>query len=1058
MMREHPSKTAHTAPTCTPVSGGRLIKWKGKAASLSPVMAGSVSSLALTAALSAATLMGAVQPAQAGSCSVVDGVFVCSGPAVPGEQPINIIVDGPVTVTTTAGFGLDSSGTNTIRSSGSLSFSDNFQSAIKGSMTGLDVYNQGTGALSITTTGAVTGQARRGIVATSNTAGTDMSITVTDVTAPHQAIFANHRGSGALAITSTGHVTSAYDIGIQAKNSSSTNTTIEANSATGSVYGIFASHSGSGALSISATGAVAATTRYSTGIYAFSGGADLTISATDVSGTYRGIFARSDGNGAISITTTGTVSATRDFGQGISARSYGSGGISISAVDVESAGTGVVASNYGTGATTVTTTGTVTAVNGDGIRVRNNYYGDATGDITISANTVTSSARGIYANGYSGNVTITTTGAVSATRADNSGYNGIEARSYNNATVDIAGMVTGTGSSSAINMQRVGGTATLALRAGWGLTGRADGNFNPNSVIALRGDADSTLALGDLGASIRGFAGLVKEGASDWTLTGSTDEFAFNKVDVQAGTLTLDSATLGLTSFGKKRIEDRGTILFPIAPPSGPDTTDPDSDDLARPLEPTPAVLSIAAQGTLAAFGTSQVTGMVSNAGTLSLRNGTAGDRLQITGNLTGQGGTLAFDTVMDNGAGGGTSDRVQVAGNLDGTHNVVINPLGAGALTVEDGILLVEVAGTSTADALSMQGGGLLRGGFLYKLDQGGTAEGTANNWYLQSEKVAVAQTVATLPVAQLGFGIVTSFTQRSTGRTSVQPSAPSGGDDSVTVSSKSTPSMPSLAGATLWISGSASQDEGALNKALAGTRFDNTGNTLSVGVDLPTQGAWVLGVSGQVGKLSSTVFDALTSSKAETDAYSLGVSATWQDTADLYVDLQAQVATFSTDYTSAAGTLQKDAKSDSFSFGVEAGQTYTLGTATTVTPYVQLSRSVLDGGSFTAAGVTYDMGRNGSTVARVGAKVDHRLAGGQRVYASAELLHDFDPAREITINGTSLSYDAPENALSSVIGMEMALAGSDRLFAEIAYTSDLSSDVQAKGASLTIGYAKSW
>jgi outer membrane autotransporter protein len=268
----------------------------------------------------------------------------------------------------------------------------------------------------------------------------------------------------------------------------------------------------------------------------------------------------------------------------------------------------------------------------------------------------------------------------------------------------------------------------------------------------------------------------------------------------------------------------------------------------------------------------------------------------------------------------------------------------------------------------------------------------------------------------------------------------------------------MPSLAGATLWISGSASQDEGTLNKALAGTRFDNTGNTLSVGVDLPTQGAWVLGVSGQVGKLSSTVFDALTSSKAETDAYSLGFSATWQGGSDRYVDVQAQVATFSTDYTSAAGTLQRDATSDSFSFGVEAGQTFTLGTATTVTPYVQLSRSVLDGGSFTAAGATYDMGRNGSTVARVGAKLDHRLAGGQRVYASAELLHDFDPSREITINGTSLSYDAPENALSSALGMELALAGNDRLFAEIAYTSDLSSDVRAKGASLTIGYAKTW
>jgi outer membrane autotransporter protein len=959
------------------------------------------------AALSAATLMVAAHPAQAGSCTVVDGVYVCSGPAVSGEPAININLIAPVTVTTTAGFGLDSFGANRIVSASGLSFTDNFQSTIKGSTTGLLVENDGTGSLSITTTGAVIGTGGSGIDARTDNTSTDMTIATASVT--------------------------------------------------GRDYGIRARHFGTGALSITATGAVEATGGRRIGIYAYApNGNGLTISATDVSGTYTGIWAFS-GSGALSITTTGTVTTTTNSGgAGIYATGYGTG-IDVTAKDVTSVGRGIAVRNYGSGATTVTTTGTVTAANGDGIGVRN--YSENAGDITISANAVTGARAGIAASGYYGNVTITTTGAVSATGTGDSGYNGIYANTSNNATVDIAGMVTGTGEGAAVNMRFVGGTATLALRAGWGLTGRADGNFNTDSVIALRGDADSTLALGDIDTKIRGFSGLVKEGASNWTLTGSTGEFAFNKVDVQAGTLTLDSATLGLTAFGKKRVVPSERVKFELILDSDTDTTDPDSDDLVMQPEPIPAVLSIAAQGTLAAFGTSQVTGMVSNAGTLSLRNGTAGDRLQITSNLTGQGGTLAFDTVMDNGAGGGTSDRVQVAGNLDGTHNVVINPLGAGALTVEDGILLVEVAGTSTADALSMQGGGLLHGGFLYKLDQGGAAAGTANNWYLQSEKVAVAQTVAAIPVAQLGFGTVNSFSQRSTGRTSVQPSGPSGGgDDSVTVSSKSMPSMPSLAGATLWISGSASQDEGTLNKALAGTRFDNTGNTLSVGVDLPTQGAWVLGVSGQVGKLSSTVFDALTSSKAETDAYSLGFSATWQGGSDRYVDVQAQVATFSTDYTSAAGTLQRDAKSDSLSFGVEAGQTYTLGTATTVTPYVQLSRSVLDGGSFTAAGATYDMGRNGSTVARVGAKVDHRLAGGQRVYASAELLHDFDPSREITINGTSLSYDAPENALSSALGMELDLAGNDRLFAEIAYTSDLSSDVRAKGASLTIGYAKTW
>ena len=102
-------------------------------------------------------------------------------------------------------------------------------------------------------------------------------------------IAATNAGTGALSISATGTVTGKGGYGIVGINSSSgTDLTISTAAVNGLAAGIAASNQGSGALSIIASDTVAAS---GYGINARNSGTDLTISTTNVSGTIHGVRA-----------------------------------------------------------------------------------------------------------------------------------------------------------------------------------------------------------------------------------------------------------------------------------------------------------------------------------------------------------------------------------------------------------------------------------------------------------------------------------------------------------------------------------------------------------------------------------------------------------------------------------------------------------------------------------------------------------------------------------------------------------------------------------------------
>ena len=190
--------------------------------------------------------------------------------------------------------------------------------AVSGSA-GIFAHNYGTGAVTITANGNVTGTNGNGIDAQNNS-GTALSVTAgagTTVSGSSDGIFARNSGSGAVTIIANGNVTGTNGNGINAQNNSGTALSVTTGAGTtvsGGGNGIQASNQGTGALTITANGDVTGTS--ARGIYAYNSAAGTGLTVTvgagaTVSGAIGGIRAQNFGSGALTVTvaSTGTVTS-----------------------------------------------------------------------------------------------------------------------------------------------------------------------------------------------------------------------------------------------------------------------------------------------------------------------------------------------------------------------------------------------------------------------------------------------------------------------------------------------------------------------------------------------------------------------------------------------------------------------------------------------------------------------------------------------------------------------------------------------------------------------------
>ena len=515
--------------------------------------------------------------------------------------------------------------------------------AVSGGFMGIDAQNSGGGDTQVTATGLVEGRSPNGhgIVATNNPLVFDINgslvsvsgqntnpannVTVTasgGVTGGLTGVLAYNGGTGELQVnTRGGAVSGAARDGIVALNSNQSNTptnvSVVSDAVSGGRHGIVALNAGTGSTTVEAFGAV-------------SGGA----------GGY-GIVAANGQFDAVKVINTGNVTSSGTAGTDVTVTAHG---------NVSGGAGGILVQNRSTGATSVTTHGTVTSTSGEGMRV----IGGGAVDVQVDG-TVTGTRGLLLAGGSSSvaNISVTGTGGFVGTSGD-AVY--IQNNGVGAVTVNISGAITSTG--------------------GYGVN-ITDSGGNPGNI---------NLTTGAVTALSAGMAGIVVAGSSGVTIVTNGDVRGADFGIVGAVNPTLSTGTLSVTANGAvsgntavsaQNYGTGATIVTTVGPVTAAGT----------------GIYAVSAGGGAVSVTTGQVTA-TGNTAIFAFQVAGAG-----TTEVTSS-GAVSGTTGIDATNGGTGAVRVIAHGAVTGTSAEGIKATGNGAVDVQ-------IAGTvmGATRGLSVQG-----------------------------------------------------------------------------------------------------------------------------------------------------------------------------------------------------------------------------------------------------------------------------------------------------------------------------------------------------------------
>ncbi|WP_371751063.1 autotransporter outer membrane beta-barrel domain-containing protein [Snodgrassella alvi] len=596
--------------------------------------------------------------------------------------------------------------------------------SITGGTDGISAINTTGGAVSVETSGQVTGNAGAGILAVSGTADADADDVSID----------DWYNSQKLAGKNIADSTRASSEGI--------NVTQNDGDITGFNSGIEVNNHGSGATNIEINGKVKATStetvledpedlnsnKYNTsnGIIVSNGAntTDININQKDnseIQGGAAGISAVNSGTGSTTITTAGTVSAADGLGingTGISAyngETANAINITQTTGSIKGKETGIAATNLGKGDTEITTGGDVTGTSGAGIQATNIDWTDSGEKNSIAVNqtggSITGGTDGISAiNTTGGAVSIETSGKVAGGTGAGISTNGLPAS--NSSIILNKGADVSAASGNAIEDGDSNSLVTINSGA------KVTGNIN-------LGHGSDILTINN-GADITGLTMLDGGNDIDDGKDNSNDQLYLN-TNLRGSSTSNSVGDVGIVNWENIHLGQSAKLTL---------TGDLNTQNLN---------IGSGAEVQLDKIDNSSgknevaISGNVNNAGNINLVNGNVGDRLNIQGDYHGEKGSkLLLEVTPEQ----NNADKLHIGGNASGETAIDLTEVsGLGASTAgTNGIEIVSVDGTADGDIFTLLRDHVDAGAYEYRLQKS-----EDNKWNLYSEKMQETGTKTT-------------------------------------------------------------------------------------------------------------------------------------------------------------------------------------------------------------------------------------------------------------------------------------------------------------------------
>lgn len=435
------------------------------------------------------------------------------------------------------------------------------------------------------------------------------------------------------------------------------------------------------------------------GIYSLAGdvttNADVSMSGNVAGSGNGGAILVNNGNTVIS-TTSGNVSLTNNTA-------------SLDGGAISAAGSGNV--TVGNAAATVTLSGNKAGFDATGAPVNATSRGGAifaAGVTTITgvANTISNNQATLDGGGvYSVSALTLNAGGPTALNGNIAGANGGAIWGGSNVTLNaIGGDITFSGNlqngtqANAIYLNNTGGATTTTFYAA---TGRTLTFFDP---------VQSNAANGLVSVIVTGAGTVAFDGSRD-TAPANRWSQVYGATQVQAGRFVVNNdAVYGVLAADVGQTEPSSFVVSPGA-------------TLAGGVAGTARADAITLGGTLDIAGTAA---------------GTVGNLFTLTNNSVSfnAGSRVLFNTFL--GSDNSPSDRLIINGGAaTGTSSIFITNIGgSGALTLANGIPVVQAVGGGTTAPGTFQLGGLVTAGpFDYRLFRGGVAGTNPDDWFLRSD-----------------------------------------------------------------------------------------------------------------------------------------------------------------------------------------------------------------------------------------------------------------------------------------------------------------------------------